>query len=365
MEKQFNFEFLNSIRGLSAISVLYTHSIGESSFYHGQYFGVIEFFLMSAFLLTLHMLTRSEKSDDFIGFLNQLCNYVVMRFFRIYVPFVIFCALATQISYEKFLNNNGNLPLKAFVSLDFNTNKQHTYLWTIPVEIKYYLIIPLIVYVAHKFRVNFKLACVIHAVLVGTVCFFICFKLKFGKPTSFWTALPTFLIGSSMAILYKTLVESQVNLKINSYKLLSMSISIVSGLMFIIGVRIHVWCEDYSIYIYSIYWSAHMLLMLIGAPNQFTTLLSNIKFLKIVGKYSYGFYLFHGLSMQLFGIISTKWSFLNMGLIKVLILNAQALLMGCVYYELVETNCIKLAKKINSYTSVFSKRNTTANIQNV
>ena len=313
MDNQFNFEFLTSIRGMSAISVLYTHSIGESSFYHGQYFGVIEFFLMSAFLLTLHMLTRLEKVNEFNGFINQFCNYGVMRFFRVYVPFVIFCTLATQISYEKFLSNNGNLPLKTFLLLDFNTNKQHTYLWTIPVEIKYYLIIPLIVYAAHRFKINFKLACFIHAAIVGTVCFFIYFQLKFGKPTSFLTAFPTFLIGSSMAILYKSLVEIQINVKINNYKLMSQIICLISGLMLIIGVRIHVWYKDFSVYIYSIYWSTHMLLMLIGAPNKFTTLLSNIKLLKMFGKYSYGFYLFHGLSMQLFRIVSVNWNFLNFG----------------------------------------------------
>ena len=357
MEKV-NIEFLNSIRGLAAASVLCTHGITEEYFFHGSAFGVNEFFLMSSFLLTFHYLKRMESTTGTLGdHFNQLINYLVMRFFRIYVPFAIFCILAKLVSYEMFLNKHGpQIPLENFLLLNFEAMEYHTYLWTIPIEIKYYLLIPAFALIAGRLKLSYKWNCLLHLILLITICCIVYFGVSFYYNYKFLIYLPVFLIGSSLAVLYKSLLDEEIILKICEYKKICHFICISSFLMFYGGIKIQVILKGH--YLQSIYWSIHMLLMLIGAPNLFTEFLIKIKLLQWIGKYSYGFYLFHVFVISLYSLQykSFAWFRIFDGLIfKILVLFGQTLFFGFVYFELIENNCIKIAKRINDFLSKYFK----------
>ena len=328
MEKT-NFEFLNSIRGLAAASVLCSHSITDVYFFHGYAFGVIEFFLMSSFLLTYH--------------------YLVIRFFRIYVPFALFCILVTSSTrYELFLNNKDHqIPLKNFLLLNFRKMPYNTYLWTIPTEILYYFLIPVFAFIADRLKLDYKWNCLIHL----TLLVFEGSMIVLEKYFIFY--FHTFLIGSSMAVLYKSLLDAEIIDKIKNYKKTCRLICVLSFIMLICGIRIQIILR--GDYLLSIYWSTHTLLMLIGAPTAFTEFLVKIKVLKWIGKYSYGFYLFHGLSINLFSIEYDHFAWFRRlentyGIyFKILALYSQTLFFGFVYFELVENTCLKVAKKINIF----------------
>ena len=349
MEKT-NFEFLNSIRGLAAASVLCSHSITDVYFFHGYAFGVIEFFLMSSFLLTYHYLRRMETSNGTLRErLHQLVNYLVIRFFRIYVPFALFCILVTSSTrYELFLNNKDHqIPLKNFLELNFVWMEYQTYLWTIPIEIKYYLFIPVFAFIADGLKLNYKWNCLIHLTLLIFEGLMVVLKQYFTFDFHY------FLIGSSLAVLYKSLLDAEIIDKIKNYKKTCRLICVLSFIMLICGIRIQIIFK--GVYLLSIYWSTHMLLMLIGAPNAFTEFLVKIKVLKWIGKYSYGFYLFHGLSINLFSIEYDHFAWFRRlentyGIcFKILALYSQNLFFGFVYFELVENTCLKVAKKINNF----------------
>ena len=352
MEKNLRFEYLDSIRGLSAISVLFTHGLSERKFFHGYAFGVIEFFLLSSFLLTFHMIKRFENARKASqSILNVISSYFVMRFFRIYVPFILFCLLATSTDYNLFLNNKHPINLTSFLLLEYSNFTNSSYLWTIPVEIAYYFFIPFISYLFNIFKMNYKQSLLIHLIIMLLQIFMILIGFEHYKKSQLMVHFPVFLAGSSVAILYKSITDSTIINQINDNKIMTYSISIICFVWFVIGSRLHVWFQ-LNIYHFCIFWSTHMLLMLISSPNNYFTLfLEKFSLLKAIGKYSFGFYLFHGLSMGLFRI---EYDWLKQGwldnlIIKAIILNGHALLFGYLFFNLVENNCINIASRINAY----------------
>ena len=351
MENYKRYDYLDSIRGLSAFSVLYSHAINEHDFYQGNNFGVNEFFLLSSFLLTYQLMLRYENKSKYNQIIIQSINYLIMRFFRVYIPFIIFILFVKLTSaYGGFLRQfEFEISFKNFLLLNFNTLPHHTYLWTIPVECKFYLIIPFISLIGHYLNLNYILAIVQYLITLIIIWNLPKMNVNLGSITSFLFNMPVFLIGCSLAILIKSIDKHHHRLNMTTIitnRFLNNLIDILTFLMFLIGARLQYFFNNLCNF--GVYWSIHMLLMLIGAPNNFTNILANFKLLKLIGKYSYGFYLFHGSSMTLWDWqIKNVTDFINIPFYKLIILTGQALLFGFVFYNLIENNCIKLAKKIN------------------
>ena len=343
MEKRF--EFLDSIRGLSALSVLHVHAFTPGDFYHGYSFGVMMFFLLSSFLLTYQLLLRYEKTTNTIRDKILISvNYLIMRFFRVYVPFIVFIILSKLISYSDFVHQHSiELPLSSFMMLSFNSLSRPAplFLWTIPVEIKFYFFIPFIALTGIYFNLNYKLAILFHTSLLIFVWNLSKLNLN-TRVNGTWLLIntPVFLIGCSIAILIKSLEDH----KLPSNRYLSYSIEFISWLMFLVGARLEYFLNSH--FQWAVYWFINMLLMILAAPNNFTDFLTNFQLLRLIGKYSYGFYLFHGISMTLWQIIYSNY--IRSLFYKIIILTGQTLFFGFIYFHLIENNCIKLAKTINS-----------------
>jgi peptidoglycan/LPS O-acetylase OafA/YrhL len=368
MDKNQRFEYLDSIRGLSAMSVLFTHGLPDRLFFHGYFFGVLEFFLLSSFLLTFHMVKRFEKTQSAgQSILNVILNYFVMRFFRIYLPFVVFCLLATSTDYELFINNKDPISFRSFVLLEYSNFSNSSYLWTIPVEIAYYFFIPFFSFMFYKFKFNYKQSILIH--LMVLFCQAYLYKIDFEKnyydKYIFFVQLPVFITGSSLANLYTSLTDSNLMEKINNNRLMTNSLSMICFVCFLIGSRFYVWFDRLT-YHFCVFWSTHLLMMLVSAPNNYvTSFLEKFKLLKIIGKYSFGFYLFHGLSIGLYRKEKNflkEIDLLDYFLIRVIILYTQALFFGYLFFVLIENNCIKMANIINAW--IFRFLNTESN-QNI
>jgi peptidoglycan/LPS O-acetylase OafA/YrhL len=300
------------------------------------------------------MIKRFEKAELLSeSTLNVVLNYFVMRFFRIYASFVVFCFLATQTDYEFFINNSNPISFKSLILLEYSDFPNHSYLWTIPVEIKYYFLVPFIAYLANRLKLTYKQSFFVHlmVMLLQLLLMIFDFEQKYSKKSQFLVEIPVFLAGSSLANLYKSLIDAKVVTKINDNKILITVLSIICVVWFYIGSRLHVWFQWFT-YHFCIFWSTHMLLMLISAPNNyFTSFLSKLSLLKTIGKYSFGFYLFHGVSMSLFKreFNWLRFNWLDNLYIKALILNGHALFFGYLFFNLVENNCISIANRINAY----------------
>jgi len=129
---------LNGVRGLAVLMVLLDHAGDEGMYLFtgadvnraGKY-GVFLFFVLSAFLLTYPFLSRSneELRDP-----RAWANYFLRRFLRIfplYVVVLLFFALWGEMSWEQF---GEHLLLRDGI----------WHLWTIPVEFKFYFVLPVV-----------------------------------------------------------------------------------------------------------------------------------------------------------------------------------------------------------------------------
>ena len=152
------FQHLDSLRGLLCLYVVLIHAgqmlpvqsmLLKKYFEKTLVFAVPGFFLLSAFLLTYRLLLElfNYKLTEFKPIAKLLAKYAIRRFFRIYPLLFIFIVFIKSWIYV--LPNDGafyvginRTPLLKLVLLDQTMGGSH--LWTIPVEINYYFIIPVI-----------------------------------------------------------------------------------------------------------------------------------------------------------------------------------------------------------------------------
>lgn len=141
------FDFLDGYRGSLALIVVISHSyngidcrILRTLAFGSQKYAVSGFFLLSSFLLTYRLLKDlyRENSNKILSILH----YFIRRFFRIYVVYILFACLVIYgprffagYSYGHYTH------IFQIMALGFPGT---THLWTIPPEIKYYFLIPVI-----------------------------------------------------------------------------------------------------------------------------------------------------------------------------------------------------------------------------
>ena len=155
-------DFLTGFRGSMALSVILEHSSHEGNntyqagrkelfvFYDiGFFYGVINFFILSSFLLTYRLLSDFSKTN---GSPQQIIivimKYFIRRFFRIYVPFVIF---TTSVIYVwPKLGGHDWFHYPSWTSLVTLQKSGQNFLWTIAPEIKYYFFQPVFTLFMYK-----------------------------------------------------------------------------------------------------------------------------------------------------------------------------------------------------------------------
>ena len=155
-EKTTRFDILDGFRGLLAISVVIQHTIallrsyGEYLQFNlvGTYIAVPSFFVLSTFLLTYKMFDQMCKSNcEFKEVLLIVIKYFIRRLFRIYVPYAVFCI---YVKYNFTYSTYFGLKYDSLKSLLTLKSVGPNHLWTIPPEVKYYLFIPIFVFITCK-----------------------------------------------------------------------------------------------------------------------------------------------------------------------------------------------------------------------
>jgi peptidoglycan/LPS O-acetylase OafA/YrhL len=149
-------------------------------------------------------------------------------------------------------------------------------------------------------------------------------------------------------------LDHQLNLKVETNPTLRHFICGLSYSMFVVGARAHIWMnlEIQDLWTVSIFWAFFMLTMLIGAPNDFTDLLNNSKWLKALGKYSFGFYLFHFICKDIVVKYVMHRVFTNETDILLSVISL-SLIVGALFFHLIEENSMRCAQfiiqRVNSF----------------
>ncbi|ASV84518.1 acyltransferase family protein [Ochrobactrum quorumnocens] len=135
---------LDGLRGLACLIVVVGHAFGSSWAWVSwpglmggiPRIGVWLFFVLSAFLLTHRLLEESVS-------LVSLVRYTIARLTRIVPPFVIAVGFYRLIDPDGFETNSQMLCVLMLQA-------PYKHLWTIPVEMKFYLLLPFIVIALKK-----------------------------------------------------------------------------------------------------------------------------------------------------------------------------------------------------------------------
>ncbi|KAE8972754.1 hypothetical protein PR003_g28193 [Phytophthora rubi] len=198
--------FLDGVRGAAVVFVVTQHSGYMHDVYMGAV-GVDAFFVLSSFLLTMIFMKKSIKliaeQASYRKWGWTLVDYFSKRFFRVYPLFALVAITLWFLPFEykkRYYLVKQPEDFNLFQTLTFHPEHRHYLMWTLPLEISYYFILPAFVLAVLKMRRFWLISFVplyvwvVHEGLYNTRSNF------YRQPLS--QHLPTFLAGSMAAVLF-------------------------------------------------------------------------------------------------------------------------------------------------------------------
>ena len=373
------FELLDGFRGILAISVVLQHNTEWSHFWSnspGEYkmflhvgsnFGVISFFLLSSFLLTYKMLANLYNlKGGFMNIFKIFLKYLIRRFFRIYVPYFIFCCfLYSGFATSPNLRNPMYNPWFNLITLNYNSGNYH--LWTVIHEIKYYSIIPIFSLLAIKLKRFYIL-------FIFTVVISICLMKQLDvwktdclltSTLKFKNSLGIFIYGSLIAVAYYNLENCFDKLKnLSTFKYV---IDILSIFYFFYGFKLSSTTvfsngQGFCGNTYGIYWNFFVPLLLLLQKDSIFGYFINSPIFRICGKYSFGMYLLHMEGLALARAIRSV-NFLSQSLLEAyLLVIIIAFFYGMIFYYLIERPLMNFGNILIRSVETTSSINTRFNV---
>jgi peptidoglycan/LPS O-acetylase OafA/YrhL len=214
-EKNFQLDSLDGLRGLAVLLVFMSHtseegiyllpSLNLSGIGKG---GVYLFFVLSAFLLTMNFLVKSEE----IFTKDSLINYSFRRFFRIFPLYIVYLLLGvfTTIYIPKYFGSSEltGIPLwegyEGFFRQLLLLDGQGV-TWSILVEFHYYFLLPVVALIfALGFNKKLLPSLLMTVVLVIVSEYLWPANQSLVNDSRLGPYLPLFFVGSFLALLHVT-----------------------------------------------------------------------------------------------------------------------------------------------------------------
>lgn len=194
------------MRGFAAILVV-CHHIGFFKYKSIGALGVHMFFVLSAFLLTMILDKKVQKLIDSEAttcrlWLCMLLDYLVRRVLRVYPLYAIMVLVVSLSSYEHkkqwYKYEGSEDAFSGLKMLVFADGHRFGVFWTLPLELTYYLLVPVIAVVAVTLRQWWWVP------VPPLLCWIVYTGLY--EPRLSWLGfsahLPTFVCGSVAAIIH-------------------------------------------------------------------------------------------------------------------------------------------------------------------
>ncbi len=303
-EKPSHIKALDGLRGIAVLIVLLAHTSNHGMYFHkylrfeksGQ-IGVYLFFVLSAYLLDRQIIMTLLANQSSILYWK---NYALRRFLRIYPLF--FLAVISYGAVTKFspiytaIDDIIDLPLHLLLL------KEESIFWSIPVEIKYYLLSPLILLFCHKYLTWKRGSVFIFLSLTGLISII---SLIFYEPSNIAiiSFLPIFLSGTVISIyelLYKKKYDSFSKTKIELVGIIAIIIIFLSFTSIKDQLSNHYpqFYKDQNItFIYGLLWGIVLWSSKFGIGAIRKILES--KLIRFLGSISFSVYLFHMLIIRI------------------------------------------------------------------
>ncbi|WP_053976407.1 acyltransferase family protein [Mangrovimonas xylaniphaga] len=296
-EKVGHLKALDGLRGIAVLFVLLSHSSNANLFFFdflnfqriGKV-GVYLFFVLSAYLLDRQIALAFMKNKVSS---NYWKNYCFRRFLRIYPLFfvaLLLYGLLTIIGFRTVIDQIWDIP-KHLLLLS-----GESVFWSIPVEFKYYLISPLLMWVCHKYLKwnHWKLFFMFLGLIVTAIVIERIFHLSL---ISTFRYFPVFIVGTFISIVELIYGEK----KLQSMKSLIFEVGGVLGIVIIIitipyyfksifgfGLNFH---SALFFFPYALIWGVILLAAKYG--GGIIKKLFELKLLRFIGSISFSVYLLH------------------------------------------------------------------------
>lgn len=357
-------EQLDSVRGVASISVFLHHMymilpVFPLIFWYSPlrvfingHGAVIVFFVLSGFVLTLPYLNKSNP---------LYAPYIIKRFFRIYLPYLVGITIAVLLSSFFYGNNDihlsewfnmfwkGNLELSKviehlFLIGNIHSNAFNTVVWSLVHELRISIIFPLIAFFVIKYSWKKSLLLCLFLSFIGSLNEIFHIQTSNGHYTTYFATIhyiSIFIIGSLLAKYRSELVNIYRNLKTKQKYLL-----LVTAIMFYAysGVTDIIIDTPFSNIIgeYGLALAASIFLIISIGSSKVTAVLLK-KPVVFLGKISYSLYLYH--FIVLMSLVHLFYNILPMWLIFTL---SAVVGIGVSYisYKYVEQPSMKLGKSI-------------------
>ena len=299
--KKDHFKALDGLRGLAVLLVLLSHSSNYGLFLH-KYLnfggigkvGVYLFFVLSAYLLDRQIALAFISGRSTIGY---WVNYILRRFLRIYPLFTIALGahtMFTLLGINTVINQVEDVPLHLLLM------RGESIFWSIPVEFKYYLLSPFIMFFCHGVLRwdSIKMFALFTALIAASIGAELYYSLPIISTVRY---LPIFLVGTILSIGELQLRDSR-KFESSRYNLLGLfalgavllSVPYYAELLFGNAINIH----TSILYLpYALLWGG----MLVSAKYGTGIVRSflEMKWLRFIGTISFSMYLFHMLVLKL------------------------------------------------------------------
>jgi len=203
---------LDGLRGIAVLLVIFSHMSHNGlnmlpglDFRGAGRYGVFLFFVLSAFLLTLPPVRKTGRDFFDIRFWTI---YIIRRFLRIFPAYIVFLLI------NLICNKHFHFPYFLKMSIHgfwqfLVLSRGDLHLWTVPVEFKYYLVLPFVVLL-------FVVVCRKHVLMAMlAVAAYICFNNFVLWPAAkaatygiaLWPYISIFLMGSLTALIHSRIHE--------------------------------------------------------------------------------------------------------------------------------------------------------------
>ena len=357
------FDVLDGFRGLLVISVILQHIVAVfawgrlNEFYHnfdyvGTYFGVPSFFILSSFLLTYKLFETMNKSNGTLVQLQTIIlKYLIRRFFRIYVPYFIFCTL---LSNDLLFSKKGGFTYDSWFNMISLKNTGRNHLWTCIPEMKYYLFIPFLTLIVYKTQKVIIIWIALYIIISAYIehnnwINLKCVHIPWPNGISLRYSIRIFLNGSVLALIFYKYKQFK-NKKIVTSRSLEFLVTIALTIMFIYGLMLTTASymgQDivyFCHYKYSIYWACFIILLLLHPKSLFSFII-NLLIFKNFGKFSFGIYLLHFEALNVIYLIENT-KIMEYRPVVMIIQLFSAFLFGKIFFYLIENPLMNLGNLI-------------------
>ena len=350
---------LDSLRGLAALTVFFSHFVMGNNVQHlpgmDVYIAsplhilwdggaaVTFFFVLSGFVLSLPF-ARNDRPLEYVGF----CTKRVFRLFPAFVVAVLFAVIAKEYLFEPehltvysqwlqsfwkwHLRDNYQLLMNTLfmVFSNYDTNLFDPVIWSMPVELKNSFLVPFMIFIIRRNRFIFSFLFI--GVLSGVM------------HIDFWVVI--FFLGVLLAKyhpIFGAYIQSAGKVE---QTLLFVSAILLYSSAFTLNFDINKNVQTLIIT------AGSCLFLLLGIYHKGFSRLLKMRFCRFLGKVSYSFYLIH---LPILMVVASRYPFIdNYSLIPVFIISISlSLTTSYVMYRLVEMPFQNLSKWMVAKYNIF------------